>query len=470
MCVAFRTSWRSWIVVAAAVVAGTACDGGGAGGRDAAGETDAAAEVGASDADAATGDADARADGDADDSADAANDLGPEADGGDTDVSSGDVADGADAQDAAGDAEIPVDPAISAELIPVICAEQCAKVMATCGTLAGVGDDDAGCETACVERVGQDPAWAASYACQVLACDAGTCFPPGGPLPAVPGCGSFCQRVAACGDLDALSVPAGELGLCTSYCAGRAALSPSGPAVVECANLTLAAGSCGPDAILSACGLPVLGCPNLCERFYAPFHPDHCVFGRTFVDTWPKVGDCIAACTGIVGGSQPQFFGCLIAVECGDPTPCLGVTATVAPSCLAACEAGLGLCKGMYAGLAGATFCAGACTGAFRDFSVGPGNPNAATCVTAAGICPDPAAETRHGVIGLAACAAEISPACDAACSPLDQCLDSLTGRRGCVEGCTQLETDNPPVVQQITQCIQGAGGDCAKLESCVPQ
>ncbi|MEZ4269379.1 MAG: hypothetical protein R3F39_23720 [Myxococcota bacterium] len=394
---------------------------------------------------------------------DATPDAGPDA------TETSDTGDTADASDTTEDTG-PVKPTISPEAVSVACAQLCADISTNCQTLEDLGDDSASCEILCAERLEADALWAANYRCQSSACDMALCFAVDAPLPEVTGCATFCTKAAACGEFEATGAPDGELGLCTAYCSARSVVTAGGPAVVSCANAALKAGTCGVAGLLTACGLPAGGCENLCDRFYTTNSPDNCFAESPLFAMWPTVDKCIAACGALPDGTRAQFFGCVATTGCEDPTACLSLTPTVHPACTSACEAGFTRCKGTYGGLATKNFCAGACSGAFNALGLQAGNASAAACVLNNGACPDLLEENRIPVVGLAACAATISPTCDSTCSPFDACTTDASERIGCLTSCTQLEGDDPALVQQIGQCVTKAAGDCKALDGCVPQ
>lgn len=416
----------------------------------------------------ATADSDAAGPGDADASETTPDTVPPQdvTDADDTDSGDADSGDAIDTSDDGG----PIGLTISEEAISLACAQLCSEISTHCGTLVDLGDDTQGCEILCAERLGTDALWAGNYDCQRGACNASVCFATTAPIPEVTGCATFCAKAATCGEMEATGAPDGELGLCTAYCGGRATATPGGPAIVTCTNAALTAGTCGIGALQAACKLPVQGCDNLCNRFYAVNSPDHCYEEAPFLVTWPTVDKCITACGDLPESARAQFFGCVAANGCEDPTPCRSSVPTTQPACTSACEAGIAMCKGTYGGLATQSFCAGACSGAFKILDVAPGNANAAACVTSSNHCPEVGTNNRISVVGLAGCAAKISADCDTACSPFDACSTDLSDRLGCVSGCTGLETSDPATVQQIVQCVTTAAGDCDALDSCVPQ
>lgn len=381
----------------------------------------------------------------------------------------GDASDAGDAADTTADVGLAA-LTISEEAMSIGCALLCADIATECATLADLGDDTQGCELLCYERLSDDALWAANYGCQRSACDLSLCFATAAPLPEVAGCRTFCQKAAACGEFAATGAPDGELGLCTAYCSGRSAMTPGGPAIVGCTSAALSAGTCGIESLRAACKLPAQGCDTLCGRFYTASGPDACFGGAPLFTTWPTVDQCVSACAALPDGTRAQFFGCVAATDCEDPSPCLASSPTVQPACTSACEAGFALCKGTYGGLATASFCAAACSGAFKVLGIEPGNADAAACITDMGLCPALDVDKRGSVVGLASCAAAISATCDAVCAPFDKCATSPSDRLGCVQGCTALEATEPARVQQIAQCVQNAAGDCTALDSCVPE
>ncbi|MCB9789217.1 MAG: hypothetical protein H6744_21280 [Deltaproteobacteria bacterium] len=419
-------------------------------------------------------------DGDGDAALDAADDAGPELPGDDADAAetqdaSPEVTDTSDATDSSDASELPdapdtFDTSISEEAISIACAEICGDILERCEGIEGVGTDATECELLCVGRLETASLWTANYECTRLTCDPVACKLAASALPFVPACGPFCEHADACGELDATGALEGELGMCAGLCSGQAATSAGGPDIVACANDAYDAGACGAEQLRDSCALPTEDCAELCERFYIINSPDHCYVGSEFLATWPTTSDCVSACESAPTGTRAQFFGCVVAGACEDPSACVAVSPTVDQACAKVCAAAFATCEGDYSGLATVSFCSAACAGGALLLGLPPGNPNAADCFDSYSYCPEPGTRRHEGVKGVVACAAAVSPKCDQACTAFGTCETMPSDRAGCVQGCQALEATQPAVVDQILQCVTAAAGDCAALAACVPQ
>ena len=332
-----------------------------------------------------------------------------------------------------------VDPAVVAPF----CEDACASIQDVCGVLGGLGDTVAGCATLCAERVQADGRWMAGYACQAEACSKALCLseaPAGVAL--APECTDLCDAAAACGQLETIGAPGGDLESCYAVCSGKLLGDPEMAAGLACVLAALQDG-CDLSAVLGCMGGP---CAQSCADLYDPAKEVYCGPDTAFGGAWPTLAECAGACPGPDDATDfYQFFGCVYSLGCGDPEPCAEMVYEPIAGCVEACEALLDLCGPPIGFLPDAPSCTGWCSGVAAGAGLA-GATDAAACVAALDACPAEPAE-RLGQLYACALGTGLGSLCDTVCAAFYKEVDGY----GCQPGTPLVDTWPEPAACAAT-------------------
>lgn len=235
------------------------------------------------------------------------------------------------------------------------------------------------CQGFCKEVLAENPDWLPNFLCVTMIqqhYQFSNCWWPK-PLPAIPGCDSWCNEVLDCGIEDAYYIPDDQC-LCEATCNGMFALTgEAAEPLVACAAKALE-DTCSPEAVADCYTMP-LNCEQTCQDFQLQCDP-----GYTLKPLFPDTNACVEQCQ---QSTQSQLYTlqlCLAMNKCHDPAVCGGLPEEPLPGCAEFCDAFLALCPFSEVGT---DTCPWVCTAA--AWSLGnPAPTAAASCLDQYGTCP----------------------------------------------------------------------------------
>jgi len=314
----------------------------------------------------------------------------------------------------------------------------------------------------CKEVLAEHPDWLPNFLCVTMMQQHylfGNCWWPK-PLPAIPGCDSWCEQVLAC-DLEATYYIPEDQCLCQATCDGLFAMTgEAAEPLVACAAETIEK-TCDPVAMNDCFSMP-LNCKEVCQGLQL-----QCDAGYTTKPLFPDDAACIEECQ---KSSQDQLLAlqiCLAVDKCHDPKSCADMPEDPLPGCGEFCAAFIELCP-----LAEMTpqMCPWVCTAAALAMKAKDA-VQAAACLEQYDVCP---ADPNYALVGCLAgpcallcteapkkCAADsawfkqfpTSDACMAACDGFTMFQAQAAGMCAIVGGCDHPEVCMAPPVSPATGC-----------------
>lgn len=352
-----------------------------------------------------------------------------------------------DATESAPDTHTGPDPAEVAEL----CAAYCAK-LTECGQPFGGTEQ---CPEQCAVKVGEDPAWANSYACAVIAdcqqiqgCTAST-------IPTDETCTEVCQAAGACG-----LFPSAQLSqnaeVCELSCSIQMKFNPVGYGqFLECAGAVVA-DTCS-DADVLACN-PTLS-DQVCSLVCAGGGDGQGGACNTLPAPYNTPEECQSDCFGWTTGQQWTARWCVQQFACGDAGTAVCFPPATEPAAGSEdfCEASWSLCGGQqgYQTPKDPTVCGWILTGFHTA------NPfefdGAVACLAGLTACP----ETPNLIFG---CLSPNYEPCTDYCDKLLAC-GAPSSAEECQLQCNAGAANDKALIDKVIECVLSS--PCNQLGPC---